>query len=119
MTSVAAAISVAISHSSRWSGSLSIAARRRWSLLAGGLVDLLDQLGADARAHLLVHHAQLVDPLLALGRRLGVELDLAARLHRRQRVVVLLLGDLVVVGRCLLHRAFERGADVGGQPIPE
>ena len=46
-------------------------------------------------------------------------LRLAGLLHRLQRVVVFLLGDVVrVLGR-VLHGTFERAANVGGQAVPE
>src|SRR5258707_673685 len=97
MSSVAAAMRKAISHSSRWSRTLPARAvifkRESLQLVRvepGFPVDRLDEILADARPGFLVHlHERLLPRLLLLGRE-GDELRLAGLLHRLEGVLVLL-----------------------------
>src|SRR5438105_8201717 len=108
----------AINHSSRWSSAFIP------GLQLGGVeprlfVDLLDQRLADGGFAFAMHLDERFLPGLLLLRAERDDLSLAGGLDFRERVLVLLLGDIVgELGR-LLHRALERAADIGGQAVPE
>src|SRR5512132_142188 len=136
MSSVAAAMRVAIIHSSKWSRSLRIifptGQTAKTPTLSSGrfcrgwligrrdfLLDRRDPVLSDPITHLFVYRVHRRAQRIAFGFRRFVEHGLPGRLHRRQRVIVVLLRDLVGVDRRLLHRLVEAGADAGGQPFPE
>src|SRR6185369_12082463 len=74
---------------------------------------------ADARFILFVHgNERLLHRRLLLGRQRD-DLGLAGCLDRGEGVGVLFLRDVVGELGGVLHRAVQRGADVGGQAIPE
>src|SRR4051794_14179954 len=109
MTSVAAPMRKAISHSSRRSRIFTRsppghAARADASsarvppslrLEPRGAVHLLDDVLADARLVFLVHGQERLLHVRLFGGAQRDDLRLAALLHRFQRIVVLLLGDVV------------------------
>src|SRR4051812_40439613 len=97
ITSVAAPMRKAISHSSKWSSMrLSMMSLRLACVVAllrrdeaGGLVGGVDGRLAHARFHFLVHRQQRLDPLVALGRRERIHHRLAAGLDLVQGLRVL------------------------------
>src|SRR6185437_6865589 len=124
MRSVAPAMREAISHSSSRSRIFRKSRtppppKRKARVEARFLVDRLDQVPADARLVLLVHLDEGLLPFALLFRRERDDLGLAGLPHRLERLVVLLLGDLVHVGGRVGHRLVERLADVRRQPVPE
>src|SRR5260221_8052474 len=120
MRSVAPAISDAIRISSRRSSTLSTAFSLELARVEPGLlVDRLDQVLADARLGVLVDlHERALPRELLLGRERD-ELGAPALLHRLERILVLLLGDVVGVLRGIGHGALEGLADVGGEALPQ
>src|SRR5471030_395871 len=88
-------------------------------LLRALLVDGRDQLLADARGHRLLHRQQRAAPFGLLLDAERVDLDLAGIADRLQRHVVVALGDGLLERGRLAHGLFQRGADVGRQPVPE
>src|SRR4051794_30030672 len=109
--SVAAAMKVAMSHSSSLSrtfaspfaSTFSMAASGPVRVEAGLLVDRLDQRGPHLRGEVAVHLQQGLLPLGALRRRQRGDLGLARPPHGREGLVVLLLRDVVGVLRGVLH----------------
>src|SRR5690242_10591692 len=93
--------------------------RARSRLEARLLVHLGQRVLADARLVLLVHRRQRFLHLRLLVGRQGDDLRFPALAHRLERIVVLLLGDVVGELRRVLHGAFERRADIGRQAVPE
>src|SRR5262249_39514550 len=95
---VAAAIRVVISHSSSRSRTRSSTRRGRLALRrreAGSLVDLFDEILAEAALHFGMNRHQLRDPSLALLRGEVVNLDLAGRSDLLERVRIVLGGRVV------------------------
>src|SRR5947208_11783056 len=126
ISSVAAPIRNAISHSSRWSRTFTPSPLAQyWTtprprqyelrLEAGFPVHLGEGVLADPRLVVLVDGDEGLFHLVLFVGGQRDDLRLAALLDRFERIVVFLLGDVVrVLGR-VLHRAFERGADVRRQ----
>src|SRR2546423_9863965 len=84
-------------------------------LLVHGLDDVL----ADAAFLLVMNDHERFFPGRLFLRGERDHLRLAGLLHALERIVILLLGDIVGVFGRVLHGAIERGADVGRQAIPE
>src|SRR5260370_29107922 len=85
----------------------------------GGLVDLVDEVLAEAAPHFLVDRHQLGDPGLLLLVGEVVKLELAGGLDLFERLVVVLRGGLVeIVGR-FFHGALQRRLYVSRQAVPE
>src|SRR5450759_4539317 len=82
-------------------------------------VNFLDQILADGGFVIPVHFQHRLFPGLLLFRRQRDDLRLARGLHLFQSLVVLLFRDVIGEGGGLLHRALERGAEVGRQTFPE
>src|SRR4051812_12297417 len=121
---VATAISVAISHSSRWSSRLARTRATRAPGVtsgsdAGRFEEIIHDLLAHAALGLLVDRLERGHPRGALLRREVVQGRLAGRLDLRERVDVLLLGDAVAVVRGVGDRLLQLPAHVRRQAVPE
>src|SRR5450830_872438 len=86
---------------------------------SGLLVDGGDQVLTDTIGHLRLHRQQGFAPFGLFLVVEAVNSGLAGLLHGGQSGIVFLLGNGVGVLGGILHRTFERGADIRRQAVPE